>query len=77
MDARLAVAAPDLLAERDRLAAKNERLRALATWLINDVQEWCDAVGRDSSWSSWDDHYKSFVQGGLEQARAELEGKQT
>lgn len=53
------VAAPDLIESTLR-------------WLIDDVQEWCDAVGRNSSWDGWDHHYKALAYGNLEKARSAL-----
>ena len=41
--------------------------------LINDVQEWVDAVGRGTSWDYWDHHYKHLAYGGLDKYRAALE----
>jgi len=41
--------------------------------LIDDVQEWCNAVAQDSSWDGWDDHYKSLANGNLSAYRAVLE----
>jgi len=40
--------------------------------LICDVQQWCDAVERDSSWDSWDHHYKSLKWTGLPHYRKQL-----
>ena len=62
--------------------AKNARileLEAALGWMIDGVQEWCDAVGRDSSWDGWDHHYKFFAyddhhNGGLTAARKALKG---
>lgn len=40
--------------------------------LIDDVQEWCDAVSRDTSWDSWDHCYKGLAYGNLDGYRAAL-----
>lgn len=49
-------------------------LKQTLTWVLNDVQEWCEAVDEDASWDGWDKHWKDFYwRGGLEKARAALE----
>jgi len=49
-----------------------EVVRAFAS-LIDDVQEWCDAI-RDngSSWDDWDHHYKALAYGNLDAYRDAL-----
>jgi len=60
-------------------AGRAELLESTLRWGLDGVQEWCDAVGRGTSWDSWDDHYKAFCYGdkpylhpGLKDARAVL-----
>jgi len=55
-----------------RMVKRIRDLEEALGWVINDVQEWCDAVEGDASWDSWDSHYKSFAYGGLDKARAAL-----
>jgi hypothetical protein len=31
--------------------------------LANFVQNWCDAIARDSTWDGWDSYYKSAKYG--------------
>lgn len=57
----------------ERLQKENERLRATLTWVLNDIEQWCQAVEEDASWDGWDEHYKSFRYGGIENARKEME----
>lgn len=60
---------------RVEIDKRNEALEKAAKEfgnLIHDVQEWCDAVERDSSWDGWDDHYKGLSYGNLEKYRADL-----
>ena len=59
--------------ENERLQKENERLRATLTWVLNDIEQWCWAVEEDASWDGWDEHYKSFRRGGIENARKEME----
>jgi hypothetical protein len=64
---------------RERADARIRELEAALGWMIDGVQEWCDAVGRDSSWDGWDHHYKFFAyddphNGGLTAARKALKG---
>lgn len=63
------------LRDVEALRAENERLRETLTWVLDDIQNWCKAVDRDSSWDGWDHHYKAFAYGGLEKARAALDAK--
>lgn len=44
--------------------------------LITDVQKWVDAVRRDSSWESWDHHYKGLAYGKLDSYRLALQQDQ-
>jgi len=64
---------------RDELKARAEsaeRKLAMAketlTSIIDDVQLWCDAIDRDSSWDGWDDHFKSMKWDNLPAYRASL-----
>jgi hypothetical protein len=53
--------------------AREKALREALEGVVHDVQEWCSAVERDSSWDGWDEHYKDFAyRGGLDAARAAL-----
>lgn len=56
----------------DGLLKEKEALHGTLEWVLNDVQEWCDAVAKDSSWDGWDYHYKSFAYGGIAEARQAL-----
>ena len=69
----------------DRMAARNTALsealntaspaggevavKAAFTDLINDVQEWADAVQRGTSWDCWDHHFRALAYGGLDKYR--------
>ena len=57
----------------DAAEASNAKMLETLSWVINDVQNWCDAVAVDSSWDEWDDCYKSFAYGGLDKARAAIQ----
>jgi hypothetical protein len=58
-------------ASQDADAARGEIVEAL-TNLIDDVQQWCDAVAKDSSWDGWDHHYKGLAYDGLAAYRRAL-----
>jgi len=62
------------LKQKLEIANKNNTtMRETLTWVLNDVQEWCECVENDASWDSWDSSYKSFHYGGIEEARKVLD----
>lgn len=74
---RAVVDAVDRIVERDAARAEAAMLRETLTWVLNDVQAWCDAIAEDGAgWDYWDDYYKSFKWGGIEKARAALAAKE-
>jgi hypothetical protein len=54
------------------VVSAEETLRDTLTWVLDDIEDWVVAVAEDSSWDSWDSHYKSFAYGGIEKARKAL-----
>ena len=63
------------LGRAERAEASEAKLLKTLAWVINDVQNWCDAVDREFSWDGWDDeHFKNFHwRGGLDKARAVIQ----
>ena len=63
------------LGRAERAEASEAKLLDTLAWVINDVQNWCDAVDREFSWDGWDDeHFKNFHwRGGLDKARAVIQ----
>ena len=61
----------------EKAEAEVARLRGIMEHTLDVVQAWCDAVDRDSSWDSWDHHYKGFAYGGIDNLRAALKGDKT
>lgn len=49
-----------LLDERDALTARVAELEKALNAVAGTAEEWCQAVERDSSWDSWDHHYKNM-----------------
>ncbi|MFA7308382.1 MAG: hypothetical protein WC026_17125 [Hyphomicrobium sp.] len=52
----------DFLADTARIASIEaivRELREALTTMRDAVQQWCDAVDRDSSWDGWDHHFKA------------------
>ena len=62
-----------LLHERDAARAELADVKEDLLSLVEEVELWCEAVGRDSSWDGWDHHYKAIKWETLPAIRARIE----
>lgn len=53
----------------------SEELSAALQNLVDEVQEWVDAVSKDSSWDGWDHCYKNLKWKSLPKYKELLKGE--